>query len=61
MKVKHSLMCLLIIGTTVLTVANWNLGMMGMTTFLLAYFSKGLRRRSHSHSRLAKQEYPNSR
>ncbi|KAF3886019.1 MULTISPECIES: hypothetical protein [Nostocales] len=54
MKIKHSLICLLIIGTTVLTAANWHLGMMGMTTFLLAYFSKGLRRRSHINGRLAK-------
>ncbi|GAA6621440.1 hypothetical protein [Scytonema sp. NUACC26] len=46
MKVKYILILLLIIVTTVLTTANWNLGMMGMTAFLLAYFSKGLRRRS---------------
>jgi len=48
MKVKYSLFCLLVIGTTALTTTYWNLGMMAITTFLLAYFSKGIRRERKS-------------
>ncbi|MBD2773205.1 hypothetical protein [Iningainema tapete] len=43
MKVKYSLFGLLVIGTTMLTTTYWNLGMMVMTTFVLAYLSKGIR------------------
>ena len=43
-KLKYSLLCLLAIGTVALIATYWHLGMAGMTTFLLAYFSKGMRR-----------------
>jgi hypothetical protein len=54
MKVKYSLFCLLIIGTTALTTTYWNFGMMGITVFLLAYFSKGIR--SHRVSLAAPED-----
>jgi hypothetical protein len=40
---KHSLPWLLVVGTTILTATYWHLGMAGITTFLLAYVSKGMR------------------
>ena len=43
-KLKYSLLCLLVLGTATLTTTYWHLGMAGITTFLLAYFSKGMRR-----------------
>ncbi len=48
MKIKYSLLCLLVIGTTILAMTNWNLAMMEISTFLLAYFSKGMRRDTRS-------------
>lgn len=50
LKHKYSLLFLLLIGTATLTTTYWNLGMMGMTTFLLAYFSKGMRHHRQSDS-----------
>jgi hypothetical protein len=44
MKIKYSLLCLLLIGTSILAMTNWNLAMMEISTFLLAYLSKGMRR-----------------
>jgi hypothetical protein len=47
-KIKYSLLGLLVVGTaTTLTTSYWYLGMAGITTFLLAYLSKGMRRRRY--------------
>ncbi|OKH43593.1 hypothetical protein NIES2130_38590 [Scytonema sp. HK-05] len=44
LKLKYSLLCLLVVGIATLTTTYWHLAMTGITTFLLAYFSKGIRR-----------------
>ncbi|MDF5715294.1 MAG: hypothetical protein PUP93_15780 [Rhizonema sp. NSF051] len=43
-KFKYALVCLLIVGTATLTTTYWHLGMALITTFVLAYLSKGMRR-----------------
>lgn len=42
-KFKHRLPWLLVVVTAILTATYWHLGLTGITTFLLAYVSKGMR------------------
>jgi hypothetical protein len=43
LKFKYKLLCLMVVGTIALTTMYWHLGMAGITTFFLAYISKGIR------------------
>ncbi|WP_013323585.1 hypothetical protein [Gloeothece verrucosa] len=43
-KIQFYLLALLVIGTVILTTRFFNFGMMGLTVFILAYLSKGMRR-----------------
>ena len=48
-KVKYLLLGLLVIGIATWFSHSYNFAMMGLTTFLIAYLSKGMRRyRSHN-------------
>jgi hypothetical protein len=44
LKFKYKLLCSIVFGTVALTTMYWHLGMAAMTTFFLAYISKGIRR-----------------
>ncbi|MGK7874042.1 MAG: hypothetical protein AB4426_12235 [Xenococcaceae cyanobacterium] len=43
-KIQYWLLCLLVLGTATVTTNFYELGMAGLTTFLLAYLTKGSRR-----------------
>ncbi|ACK68816.1 hypothetical protein PCC7424_0348 [Gloeothece citriformis PCC 7424] len=45
-KAQFYLLSLLLLGTIILTTRFFNFGMMGLTVFVLAYLSKGMRRYS---------------
>ncbi|MFB2877933.1 hypothetical protein [Floridanema aerugineum] len=48
-KVKYLLLGLLVIGIATWFSHSYNFAMMGLTTFLIAYLSKGMRRyRAHN-------------
>jgi hypothetical protein len=49
-KLKYVLPCLLILSTArVATTVDWHWVMIGLVTFLFAYFSKGMRLKKRSH------------
>lgn len=43
-QINFYLLALLLLATVILTTRFFNFGMMGLTTFVLAYLSKGMRR-----------------
>ncbi|MGH2413154.1 MAG: hypothetical protein ACRDEA_05600 [Microcystaceae cyanobacterium] len=43
-KIQYYLIGLLVIGTATVTTHYFELGMMGLTAFAIAYLSKGMRR-----------------
>ncbi|WP_460200753.1 hypothetical protein [Scytonema sp. NUACC21] len=44
LKLKYSLLGLLLVSTATFTTTDWHLGAIAVTTFSLAYLSKGMRR-----------------